>query len=72
MAQQRRHPAVAVSTILLCQCDDVLRQRLLVIRPARHLALRRSMLTQHPAYPSLGYRKLSSHMINAASPPRGA
>ncbi len=72
MAKQRRHPAIAIATILLCQCDDVLRQRLFVICPTRHLALRRSMLTQHPAYPSLGYRKRSSHMINAASPPRGA
>ena len=74
MAQQRRDPAVAVTTILLRQCNDVLGQCLFVIRPARHLALRRSMLTQHPAYPSLGYPdwQIPSYLIDAAPPPRGA
>ena len=40
MAEQGRHPAIAVSTILFCQRDNVFRQRLFVIRPARHLTLR--------------------------------
>ncbi len=70
MAQQCRHPAIAVATILLCQRDDILRERLFAIRPARYLALRRSMLAQHPADPSLGHRKLPSQMVNTASPPR--
>lgn len=69
IAQQRRHPAVAVAPILLRQCDDVLRQRLVVIRPARHFTLRRPMLPQHPAGASFGHPdwKLSSHMVDAAS-----
>jgi len=41
--------------ILLCQGDNVLGQRLFVIRPAWRFTLCRSMLPQHPAYPSLGY-----------------
>lgn len=73
MAQQRRDPAVAVTTILRRQGDDVLRQRLFVIRPARHFTLCRSMLPQNPAYPSLGYPdwQIPAYMIDAA-PPRGA
>jgi hypothetical protein len=72
VSQQGRHPAIAVATILLRQRDDVFRQRLFVICPARHLALRRSMLAQHSADPSLGHQKLSLHMIDTASSPRRA
>src|SRR3546814_10376280 len=66
--------AVAVSTILLRQCYDILRQRLFVIRPARHLALRRSMRPQNPTYPSLGHldRQISSYLIDTAPSSRGA
>lgn len=72
MAEQRGHPAITVAAILLRQCDYILRQHLFVIRPAWRFALRRSMLTQHPADPSLGLRKLLSNMIDAAPSPRGA
>jgi hypothetical protein len=57
---------------LLRQSDDVLGQLLLVIRPTRHLAMRRSMLAEHPANPSFGYRKLAPQLVNAAPSPRGA
>jgi len=75
MASRASHSlTVAIATILLRQSDDVLRERLFVIRPTRHLALCRSMLPQHPAYPSLGHpdRQISSQKIDAAPPPRGA
>ena len=54
--------------------DGAIEERLFVIRPTRHLALCRSMLPQHPAYPSLGHsdRQISSQLIDAAPPPRGA
>lgn len=54
--QQCRHSAIAIATILVGQGDDVLGQRLFVIRPARDLALRRSMLPEHAAYPPFGRR----------------
>src|SRR3546814_20636887 len=48
--------------------------RLFVIRPARHLALRRSMRPQNPTYPSLGHldRQISSYLIDTAPSSRGA
>ncbi len=38
---------VVVTPVRLGQRDDVVAQRLLGIRPARHLAMRRSMLAEH-------------------------
>ena len=72
MAQQGRHPAIAVATILLCQCDDALRQRLFVIRPTRHFTLRRSMLAEHAADPPLGYRQLTPDVVDTSPAARGA
>src|SRR5690606_3480361 len=72
ITQQRRHTAVAVATVLLRQSDDVLGERLLVISPARHLALRRSVLPEHAADPPLGHRHHASDVIDAAPPTRGA
>jgi len=54
------------------QGDDVLGQRLFVVRPARHLAMCRSMLAQNPTDPPLGYGKLGANMIDTPPPPRGA
>ena len=70
VAQQSRQPAIAVATILLRPCDNVIAQRLLIVRPARHLG---SLIdaAPAPADPSLGYRKLSSHMIDTAPSRRG-
>jgi hypothetical protein len=72
ITQQGGHPAIAVATILLGERDDVVGEPLLVICPAWHLAMRRSMLPKHPAYPSLGDRQLTPQLINATPPPRGA
>ncbi len=52
--QQRRHPAIAIATILPGQGNDILGQRLFVVCPTRHLALCRPVLPKHAAYPSLG------------------
>ena len=71
-AQQCRHAAITVTTILPGQSDDVLSQRLLVVGPTRHFALRRSMLPKHTAYPPPGRRHCLPHMINASPPPRRA
>jgi hypothetical protein len=71
-AQQRRHSAIAIASVLLGQFDDIFGQRLLIISPARHDALRRSMLPEHAAYPPLGRRQQSPDMIDTTPPPRGA
>src|SRR3546814_8362123 len=70
--QQRRHPAIAVAPVLLGQGDDVLGERLLVICPARHLALRRPVLPEHAAHPPLGDVQHLFHLVDAAPPPCGA
>ena len=71
-AQQGRHSAIAITSILLGQRDDVFGQGLLVVSPARHDALRRSMLPEHAAYPPLRRRQQLPNMIDATPPPRGA
>lgn len=48
-SQQGRHAPIAIPAILPRQGNDILGQRLLVIRPARNLALRRSVLPQNAA-----------------------
>src|SRR3546814_18412647 len=70
--QQRRHPAIAVAPVLLGQGDDVLGERLLVICPARHLALRRPVLPEHAAHPPLGDVQHLFHLVDAAPPPCGS
>jgi len=72
LAKQRRHPAIAVPPVLLRQRDDVIGEPLLVIRPARHFAMRRSMLPQNPAYSPLGHRQLAPQLVDASPSPRGA
>jgi hypothetical protein len=56
VAQQGGDTSIAIATILLGQSDDVLGQRLLVVRPARYLAMGRPMLSEHLANPSFGHR----------------
>jgi hypothetical protein len=52
--------------------DDVGSQSRLVIGCRRDLALRRSVLTQCPARPSLGDAKLGRNMIDACATSGGA
>src|SRR3546814_14741963 len=54
IAQQRRHSAIAITTILPRQRYDILGERRFVIRPAGRLALCRSMLPEHAADPQIG------------------
>ena len=72
ITQQRRHPAIAIATILPGQGDNVFGQGSLVIRPTRHLALCRSMLPEHAADPPLGHRHHGPDMIDTAPAARGA
>lgn len=72
VAQQRRHPAIAITTILPGKSNDILGQRSFVICPAWRFALRRSVLSQHTADPSLGHRHHGLDVIDAAPPPSGA
>ena len=44
------YPAIAVTPVLLRQCDDVVSQLPLVIRPTRYLTMCRSMLSENTAY----------------------
>jgi len=71
-AQQCCHPTITVPPVLLGQGNDVLGQRLLVVSSTRHLALRRSTLPEHPAYPPLRRRQYLPHMIDASRPARRA
>src|SRR5690242_17403067 len=61
-AKQRRDPAVSVAAILTGELNNVGRQSGLIIRCRWDLALRRSMLSQHVACPSLGDAKLGPDM----------
>lgn len=70
--QQRGHPPIAVAPVLSGQGNDILGQQLLVICPARFLALRRPVLAEHAAHTPLGHIQHSPHLIDAASAPCGA
>ena len=72
IAQQRRHSAIAITTILPRQRNDIRGESCFVIGPARHLALCRSMLPEHAADPSLGHRHHHSDVIDTAPSARGA
>ena len=70
--QQRRDPAISVAAILAGKLNDVGRQCGLIIWCRRSLSLRRLVLTQCPACPSLGDAKLGRHMIHARAAAGGA
>ena len=70
--QQRRDPAVSVAAILAGKFDDVGSQCCLVIGCRWGLSLRRSMLTQGSAGPSLGDAKLGRDVIHAGAAAGGA
>src|SRR5690606_22044433 len=72
IAQQRRHPAIAITAILPGQRDDILGQSCFVIRPAGRLALRRSVLSEHAAEPPLGHRHHRPDVVDTAPAARGA
>jgi hypothetical protein len=71
-AKQRRNPVISIAAILTSRLDDVGSQCYLVIGCRWDLALRRSVLAQCSARPSLGYAKLGHHMIDARTASGGA
>ncbi len=58
--------------ILLCQRDDVVGERLLIICPARHFALRRPVLAEYAAHAPLGHVQHLPDLVDAAPAPCGA
>jgi len=71
-AQESGDLAVAVAPILPRQRDDVGRERLLVVPPPRHLALRRAMLTERPTGAALGNGQRQLDVLDTDTPARGA
>ena len=65
--QQCRDPAIPVAAVLAGKFDDVGSQDCLVIGRRRDLSLRRSMLPQGSARPSLGDAKRGCYMIDASA-----
>src|SRR3546814_11549631 len=72
VAQQRSHPAIAITTILPRQRDDILGKSRFVICPAGRLALCRPVLPKHTAQPPLGHRHHPSAVVDTAPSARGA
>jgi hypothetical protein len=71
IAQKRRQLAITAATILSGQGDDVCRESGFVIRPARRLALCRSMLLEHTAGLPLGQRHPGPDMLANAKKETG-
>ena len=72
MAQQRGDLAIAVTTVLASQLDNVSGQALFVVAPRPHLPLRRAMLSERRTGAALGDVKLTSNMLDTKSSARGA
>src|SRR3954466_7585976 len=70
--QHRRNPAISVTAVLAGKLDDIGSQCCLVIGRPRNLPLRRSMLPQGPAHPSLGDTEFGCDMIHACAASGGA
>ncbi len=71
-AQQRRDPAVAIATEAARQRDDLRRQRRLVLRRPRRLALGRTVLPEHSAGAALGHAKRRRDVPDAGPAAGGA
>ena len=63
---------VAVAAVLASEFDNVGSQLLFVLPPRRDTALRRAVLSEHPADPALGHVQLASNMIDGRTATRGA
>ena len=70
--QQRADLAIAITTVLAGELDEVGRERLLVVTAPRRLALRRAMLTERPAGPALGDPQGQHDVLDTDAPARGA
>lgn len=71
-SQKLRNFPIAVAAILTGELNDVGGQPFFVISPRRYPSLRRTVLSEHTADPSLGQFQLRSNMVNAGSATRGA
>ena len=71
-SQKLRDLPIAVAAILTGELNDVGGQPFFVISPRRNAPLRRTVLSEHTADPSLGQFQLRSNMVNAGSATRGA
>ena len=70
--QQGADLAIAISAVLTCQLDQVGREVFVVVAAPRHLALRRSMLTERPAGAALGNVQHITDMVDANASASGA
>jgi hypothetical protein len=64
--------AVAVTTVLAGEINDVGREPLVIVSPLRNTPLRRTMLSEHAADPPLGQLQLGSNVIDAGPATGGA
>ena len=71
-SQKLRNFPIAVAAILTGELNDVGGQPFFVISPRRYPSLRRTVLSEHTADPSLGQFQLRSNVVNAGSATRGA
>lgn len=72
LVQHRSDATIAIAAILESERRDVGGQRCFVIRGLGDLALRRTMLTENPAGPSLGHAQFLDDMIHAGAAAGGA
>ena len=63
-SQQCRDPSIAIAAILGCQRNDRSRHGRFVVTQGRTQTLRRTMLANHLARPTLRYRKPDLYVIN--------
>src|SRR3546814_3379497 len=72
MPKQSMDATIAVAAVILRQCDDVSRQPLLFGIILRMMSLRRTMLNQNTAGPSLRYRKDTTDLLDRLTATGGA
>ena len=71
-SQKLRDLPIAIATILASEFDNIGGQSFFVISPRWRPPLRRSVLSEHAAHPSLGQLHLRSDVIDAGASTRGA
>ena len=70
--QQLGNLAIAVAPTLASEFDDVGGQPLFIFSPRRNAPLRGTMLSEHPANPTLGHAHLNANVVDAGPATRGA
>ena len=72
LLQQPGDLAIAIAAVLPGQCDGVGGEPLFVFTAPRYLALRRAVLSERRTGTALGYLQLTSNVLDASTPARGA